>query len=107
MPLRYDSQEPIEKTLKSFAIDLSANPSFGQILNQMRGEKVEVTLQTSNPALNGLPGTLDRHDRRHGDRAPAAQPDGPERRPRWNCSTSSAPRGCGAFPCPRSSASAS
>jgi hypothetical protein len=58
VPLRYDSQEPIEKTLKSFAIDLSANPSFGQILNQMRGQKVELTLQTSNPALNGLPGVL-------------------------------------------------
>src|SRR5262245_64663656 len=58
VPLRYDSQEPIEKTLKSFAIDLSANPSFGQILNQMRGQKVEVTLQPNNPALNGLPGNL-------------------------------------------------
>jgi hypothetical protein len=58
VPMRYDSQEPIEKTLKSFAIDLSANPSFGQILNQMRGQKVELTLQTSNPALNGLPGVL-------------------------------------------------
>ncbi|HJZ89806.1 MAG TPA: hypothetical protein VKE40_02965 [Gemmataceae bacterium] len=58
LPLRYDSQEPIEKTLKSFAIDLSSNPSYGQILNQMRGQKVEVTLQTNNPALNGLPGTL-------------------------------------------------
>jgi hypothetical protein len=58
VPLRYDSQEPIEKTLKSFAIDLSANPSFGQILNQMRGQKIEVTLQTNNPALNGLPGSL-------------------------------------------------
>ncbi|HKA08038.1 MAG TPA: DUF4139 domain-containing protein [Gemmataceae bacterium] len=58
VPLRYDSQEPIEKTLKSFAIDLSANPSFGQILNQMRGQKVELTLQTTNPSLNGLPGSL-------------------------------------------------
>ncbi|MSR54436.1 MAG: hypothetical protein EXS09_14285 [Gemmataceae bacterium] len=58
VPLRYDSQEPIEKTLKSFAIDLSSNPSYGQILNQMRGQKVEVTLNTSNPALNGLPATL-------------------------------------------------
>ena len=58
VPLRYDSQEPIEKTLKSFAIDLSSNPSFGQILNQMRGQKVEVTLQTNHPALNGLQGTM-------------------------------------------------
>jgi hypothetical protein len=58
VPLRYDSQEPIEKTLKSFAIDLSTNPSYGQILNQMRGQKVELTLQTNSPALNGLPGAL-------------------------------------------------
>jgi hypothetical protein len=58
VPLRYDSQEPIEKTLKSFAIDLSTNPSYGQILNQMRGQKVELTLQTSHPALNGLPANL-------------------------------------------------
>jgi hypothetical protein len=58
VPLRYDSQEPIEKTLKSFAIDLSTNPSYGQILNQMRGQKVEITLQTNHPALNGLPGTM-------------------------------------------------
>lgn len=58
VPLRYDSQEPIEKTLKSFAIDLSINPSYGQILNQMRGQKVELSLQTNSPALNGLPGTM-------------------------------------------------
>lgn len=58
LPLRYDSQEPIEKTLKSFAIDLSANPSFGQILNQMRGQKVEVSLTNTSPATSGLPATL-------------------------------------------------
>lgn len=55
LPLRYDSQEPIEQTLRSFAINLSSNPSFGQILNQTRGEKVEMTL-VANSA--GLPGTL-------------------------------------------------
>jgi hypothetical protein len=55
LPLRYDSQEPIEKTLKSFAIDLSTNPSFGQILNQARGEKVEVTMQNT---VAGQPGTM-------------------------------------------------
>ena len=55
MPLRYDSQEPIEKTLKSFGIDLSYNPSLGQILNQARGEKIEITLQNNS---TGLPGTL-------------------------------------------------
>ncbi len=55
LPLRYDSQEPIEQTLRSFAINLSTNPSFGQILNQTRGEKVELTTISNNA---GLPGTL-------------------------------------------------
>ena len=38
----YDSHDPIDKTLKSFAVNLTNNPSFGQILNQGRGEKIEV-----------------------------------------------------------------
>src|SRR5215213_7773214 len=53
--INYDSQEPIERTLKTFALDLTANPSLGQLLNQARGEKVEVTLQTS---AAGQPSTL-------------------------------------------------
>jgi hypothetical protein len=40
----YDSHDPIDKTLNSFAIQLTNNPSHAQILNQARGEKVEVTL---------------------------------------------------------------
>jgi hypothetical protein len=51
----YDSNAPVEKTLKSFAVDLSANPGFGQILNQARGEKVEVVLNQANA---GQPGTM-------------------------------------------------
>ncbi len=51
----YDSNAPVEKTLQSFAVNLSANPTFGQILNQARGEKVEVVLQQANAAQ---PGTL-------------------------------------------------
>jgi len=55
----YDSNAPIEKTLKSFAINLTANPSFGQILNQARGEKVEVVLQQTNATQPGtMSGTL-------------------------------------------------
>jgi hypothetical protein len=44
----YDSNAPVERTLKSFAINLASNPSFGQILNQARGEKVEVVMQQAN-----------------------------------------------------------
>ena len=36
-------------------MNLSANPTFGQILNQARGEKVEVVLQQANAAQ---PGTM-------------------------------------------------
>src|ERR1051325_6114930 len=39
----YGSRDPITKTLKSFAIDLTRNPKLGQILNQVRGERVEVS----------------------------------------------------------------
>src|SRR5262249_28794142 len=51
----YESRDPIDKTLKSFAINLTSNPGYGQILNQARGEKVEVVSQTTG---NTQPGTL-------------------------------------------------
>src|SRR5262245_48340322 len=40
----YDSNVPVERTLQSFSINLTGNPNFAAILNQARGEKVEVTL---------------------------------------------------------------
>ncbi|HEV3257858.1 MAG TPA: DUF4139 domain-containing protein, partial [Gemmataceae bacterium] len=43
----YDSREPAAKALKSFSVDLSSNPTYGQLLNQARGEKVEVMLRQS------------------------------------------------------------
>ena len=51
----YDSNAPVEKTLNTFAIKMTGNPTFGQILNQARGEKVEVVLQQANAAQ---PGTM-------------------------------------------------
>jgi hypothetical protein len=55
----YDSNAPIERTLKSFAVNLTSNPSFAQVLNQTRGEKVEVVLQQTNATQPGtLTGTL-------------------------------------------------
>jgi hypothetical protein len=38
----YDSRDPVDKTLKSFAVDLTGNPSLGQLLGQVRGERVEL-----------------------------------------------------------------
>lgn len=38
----YGSKDPISKTLKSFAIDLTTDPTLGQLLAQIRGEKVRI-----------------------------------------------------------------
>ncbi len=55
----YDSNAPVERTLKSFAVNLNGNPSFAEILNQARGEKIEVILQQTNAAQPGtLTGTI-------------------------------------------------
>jgi hypothetical protein len=51
----FDSQDPIDKTLRGFAINLTGNPSYSQILNQARGEKIEVVLYSS---VVTQPGTL-------------------------------------------------
>src|SRR3954470_13943031 len=51
----YDSNAPVERTLKSFAVNLTGNPTFSGILNQARGEKVEVVLAQANA---GQPGTM-------------------------------------------------
>src|SRR5439155_850540 len=49
----YDSHDPIDRTLASFAINLNHSPSLAQILTQARGEQVEVTLVgTSNQPGN-------------------------------------------------------
>ncbi len=55
----YDSNAPVERTLKSFAVNLNGNPTFADILNQARGEKIEVVLQQTNAAQPGtLTGTI-------------------------------------------------
>jgi hypothetical protein len=55
----YDSHDPIEKTLRSFAINLTHNPTYGAILQQARGEKIEVVLQQTNVTQPGiLTGTI-------------------------------------------------
>src|SRR5438094_34028 len=52
----YDSNVPIERTLQSFAVNLTGNPSFSALLSQDRGDKVEVVVQqraTQNGTLTG------------------------------------------------------
>ncbi len=48
--ITYDSHDPVDKTLRSFAVNLNGNPTFAQILNQARGEKVEVVYRPRKEA---------------------------------------------------------
>ena len=61
-----DSSAPTERTLRSFAIDLSRNPSFAEVLNQARGEKVEVALaNAANVGAATLNGTIVGVEKQH------------------------------------------
>ena len=40
--ISYGSRDPVTKALKSFAIDLTKNPTLSQLLAQVRGEQVEI-----------------------------------------------------------------
>ncbi len=51
----YDSREPIARTLASFSINLNGEPTFATILQQARGERVEVT---TAPTAQNQPGKL-------------------------------------------------
>jgi hypothetical protein len=41
-PVTYAPQEPIERTLSSFAVDISDNPSLHDLLNRLRGVTAEI-----------------------------------------------------------------
>jgi len=51
-PVVFGSRDPIEHTLKSFAIDVTDNPPLAELLNRMRGIEVEIT------APNGIKGVV-------------------------------------------------
>ena len=42
----FESRDPITKTLQSFGINLTNNPTLGQLLDQIRGERIEVAAPT-------------------------------------------------------------
>jgi hypothetical protein len=54
----YDSHDPIDRTLASFAINLNNSPSLAQILTQARGEQVEVTLVNTASQPGSLTGKI-------------------------------------------------
>ena len=51
----YASRDPLTRTLKSFAVDLTGNPGLAQILSQVRGAQVELlTTQRINGIVVGV-----------------------------------------------------
>ncbi|MEK7412514.1 MAG: hypothetical protein AAB263_04245 [Planctomycetota bacterium] len=48
----YPSQDPLEKTLKSFQVDVSGNPPLAGLLNQLRGARVQV--QVLDATIDGI-----------------------------------------------------
>jgi hypothetical protein len=42
----YGSKDPITRTLQTFAIDLTSNPTLADLLGQIRGEKIEIDAPT-------------------------------------------------------------
>ena len=53
----YPSQDPLEKTLGSFQVDISDNPSFGDLLNKLRGARVTLAYTGPN-GIENFPGTV-------------------------------------------------
>jgi uncharacterized protein YeeX (DUF496 family) len=51
LAVTYPSQDPVAKTLRSFQVDITANPPLGELLNQLRG--AEVTLVMSDTKVAG------------------------------------------------------
>ena len=53
----YPSQDPLEKTLASFQVDISDNPSVGELLNKLRGARISLGYSGANGA-ESLLGTV-------------------------------------------------
>ena len=49
--ITYPSHDPLSKTLRSFQVDITANPSLADLLNQLRG--AQVTIQFQAERLSG------------------------------------------------------
>ncbi|MBS0208751.1 MAG: hypothetical protein JSS27_07340 [Planctomycetes bacterium] len=52
----YASRDPITRTLKTFAIDLTTNPTLANLLDQVRGEKVEIEVVGGEPVQGTILG---------------------------------------------------
>ncbi len=65
--ISYGSRDPITRTLQTFAIDLTRNPTLADLLNQVRGEKVEVFAPN---AIQGIILGVEKRKQKVGDNDP-------------------------------------
>lgn len=49
----YASQDPIEKSLKAFGIDLTGKPTLRELFEQLRGVRMELNLHTQSEPVTG------------------------------------------------------
>lgn len=52
-PVVYAPKDPIEKTLRSFGIDLTKDRTLGEFLGDLRGTPVEITVRGDSKAIEG------------------------------------------------------
>ena len=52
-PVVYASQDPLEKSLKAFGIDLTGEPTLRELLAQLRGVEIELLLETQVDPIIG------------------------------------------------------
>ena len=72
----YASQDPVEKTLRSFQVDITANPGLAALLNQLRGARVTVQAQGERMSRRDPRRRVanEAHCRRRADRNAGAEP---------------------------------
>ncbi len=58
--VNYGSPEPISHTLKTLAIDVTRNPSLAQIFQQLRGQKVELSVASDAKPIVGTVAGVER-----------------------------------------------
>jgi hypothetical protein len=66
--ITYPSQDPVDKTLRSFQVDITANPSLADLLNQLRG--AGVTVQVQGERLSGTIVGVEKRQKQTGQGAP-------------------------------------
>ena len=57
--VQYPSQDPVEKTLKSFGVDITNNPPLADLLNQLRG--AEVSIDSAGQTFEGVVLGVEKH----------------------------------------------